>query len=234
MILFVLLLLKFMILTSLERLLYMRLPIFTTITVLSALTWLYMRRSNRKVGQDTNEFLAREQFANSIRKQPLDSLSYITVPLDSFPFIEDTENEILQECQKTIRSLSEQKIVNLTGISNTDLKLQYGVANITVLSEYDQNFTVLARTLCAWGKELYGLGLKKEAAVVLEFGISCKTDIKSNYMLLADLYIEDHEPDKIDALTETAKTLNSLMKNSILASLAEKRNASGEAPSEES
>lgn len=200
----------------------MRFPIFTTFAIFAAFTWLYMRITKRKAGSVELSFWERERLANNTRKKPLDSLSYIAIPLESLPFIKDTENETLLECQKLITALSSQKIVNLTGISNTDLKLAYGVANITVLSEYDQNFTMLARTLYSWGKELYSLNMKKEAQDVLEFAISCKTDITGNYTLLADIYTETQTYDKIDALIETAESLHSLTKNSILSQLKEK------------
>ena len=40
-----------------------------------------------------------------------------------------------------------RKLLNLSGISNTDLKLQYGHANLDLLAEYDQNFSNLLRCL---------------------------------------------------------------------------------------
>lgn len=197
-------------------------PIFTTITLLGAFIWLYMKITQKKTKSMDEPFWERERLANQTRKQPLDSLSYIIIPLDFLPFIKDTENEKLQECQQSITTLSSQKIVNLTGISNTDLKLTYGVANITVLSEYDQNYTLLIRTLHAWGRELYDSGLKAEAQTVLEYAVSCKSDIKGTYSLLADIYTETNMYDKIDSLIESAESLDSLTRNVILSCLRDK------------
>ena len=200
----------------------MKFSIFATIAVISAFIWFYMGMTNKKVRFDTESFWERERRANSTRKQPLDLLPYITVPLETLPFIESTENETLKGCQDQILFLSGQKIVNLTGISNTDLKLQYGVANLNALSDYDQNCTILIRTLHSWSKELCSLGLKEDAIRVLEFAIACKTDIKGSYLLLADLYTERQEYEKIESLIETAESLNCLMKDSIVAQLKEK------------
>lgn len=200
----------------------MKFPIFATIAVFSAFIWYYMKSTNKKVHFDTESFWERELRANNTRKQPIDSLPYITIPLETLPFIENTDNETLKNCQDQILFLSEQKIINLTGISNTDLKLQYGVANLTALSDYDQNCTILLRTLHNWGKELNSLGFKEDATRVLEFAIDCKTDIRGSYLLLADLYIEKQEYDKIELLIQTAESLNSLMKDSILNQLKEK------------
>ncbi len=200
----------------------MKFSLFATIAVISASIWFYMGRTNRKARFNTESFWEKERRANSTRKQSLDTLPYIVIPLETLPFIENTENEALKDCQDQMLSLSERKIVNLTGISNTDLKLQYGVSNLNVLSDYDQNYTILARTLYSWGKELCTLGLKEEAARVLEFSIICKTDIKGCYLLLADLYAEKQKYEKIEALIEAAETLHCLMKDSIVAQLKQK------------
>ena len=36
-----------------------------------------------------------------------------------------------------IEALKEKKILNLSGFTNTDLKLEYGVGNLTDLTDYD-------------------------------------------------------------------------------------------------
>ena len=53
------------------------------------------------------------------------------------------DNERAEEYRSLLTSLSTQPVVNLTGFTNTDLKLEYGTANITCLTEYDQNYTLL-------------------------------------------------------------------------------------------
>ena len=144
---------------------------------------------------------------------------YITIPLDLLPF-KDTNDTKLAEYQETIRNLSEYKILNLTGYSNTDLKLQYGAANLEVLSLADQRFTTLARTLASWGNYLYEQGDIPGATAVLEFGIECRSDVSSNFLTLAKIY-KDSSPEKIENLKSVAENLNSLTKNSILSGLAE-------------
>lgn len=199
----------------------MKYPIFLCFAVLALFTLI---SSKRKKNTANEEFWERERKANSVRKKPLDTLNYITIPIEQLPIQKNTTDEVLLEYQERIIALSEQKIVNLTGISNTDLKLQYGAPNITTLMSFDQNFILLAGTLYKWAAHLYELGLKNEAAIVLEFGISCKTDVKGNYVLLAQIYQENGYPEKIDHLIEVARTLNSLMKNPIITHLEEIRN----------
>lgn len=197
----------------------MKLPIFTTVVLLSAITWFYMKRSTNKFKEEDEKFWDRELKANSTRKKPLTDLDYITVPDEILSLAGDDKNPILTECKKTVAHLSTEKIVNLNGISNTDLKLRYGVANLTVLSEYDQNYTELISALADWGEELQRTGRREDAVKVLEFGISCHTDIRKNYLILADLYAEDNDYDAIDRLIECAEQLTSLTKKGILAEL---------------
>lgn len=183
---------------------------------------IYMK-GKRNTESPTEAFWERENEANSVRRKPLDNLDYITIPIDLLPMLKNTTDELLLEDQEKIISLSQKTIVNLTGISNTDLKLEYGAPNLTILTEYDQNFILLARTLNSWGHRLYELGMIEEAKTVLEFGISCKTDVRTHYILLANIYKEEFHPEKIDSLIETADSLNSLMRNPIITALQEIR-----------
>ena len=56
-----------------------------------------------------------------------------------------------------LNSLKDEQIVNFTGISNTDLKLSFGAANLPTLSRFDQNYTLLARALHAQYRQLADL-----------------------------------------------------------------------------
>lgn len=179
---------------------------------------LKIKISYRKSRITKQEFLDLESQANLTRKQPLDDLDYITIPLNKLPFY-DNENEDIISYQNEIKALADKTIVNLTGMSNTDLKLTYGAANLDILSEYDRNFTELVRLLYMWGQNLYDNGKVNDAKTVLEFAIDCKTDVSKNYILLANIYKDKGELSKINNLINSANGLNSLMKNSIINNL---------------
>ena len=102
-----------------------------------------------------------------------------------------------KQCVDILKTLSTQPIVNLTGYSNTDLKLEYGTANITALSDYDQNYTVLVRTLQKWADLLWDNGFVSQAAAIMEFAVSTKTDISRTYYRLAEYYCANGQKDKI-------------------------------------
>ena len=197
----------------------MKLPIFTTVVILSAFIWFYMKRSGRKLKETEDAFWERERKANSTRRKSLDGLDYITIPYEDLPITGEVGNPVIMECEALVLGLKDAKIVNLNGISNTDLKLQYGVANLTDLSEYDQNYTDLIKALADWGEELQKCERRDDAVKVLEFGISCHTDIRKNYLILADIYEEEKNYDDIERLIEEASKLTSLTREGILTEL---------------
>lgn len=197
----------------------MKLPIFTTVVLLSAVTWFSVKRSTRKMKEEEEKFWDREREANNVRKQPLTDLEFIDVPFDELLFDIDSDDPLLREYAGRIASLKDKKIVNLNGISNTDLKFKYGVSNLTTLSEYDENYTVLVSTLADYSEELLRLDRKDDAITVLKCAVACHTDVKRSYLLLADIYKEDKNYDAIDELIETASSLTSSAKEGIVAEL---------------
>ncbi|WP_408069830.1 hypothetical protein [Butyrivibrio sp. JL13D10] len=200
----------------------MRLPVFTSFIMIVLITNFAIRRSNEKARKDEENFWNKELRANSTRRKSLDSLNYITIPVDKLPFGVIKGNAEVDYCEKNILRLSDQKIVNFTGITNTDLKLEYGAPNITLLTAFDQNYTTLVTMLQKWAHELNEAGLYKEAACVLEFSISTKSDVTASYKLLCDIYknrlsLSSSEfENKIRAILPIAESLNSLSKNNIV------------------
>ncbi len=210
-------------------------PIFTTVVIGFLAIMIYMKITTNRFNTGDEKRLEQERASNAIRRKSLDDLEYITIPFDSLPFsgkVTDADNgsaaentatdEALIKDEEDILSLKDKKIVNFTGISNTDLKLAYGAPNLPLLTEYDQNFTFLVKSLDSWGSHLIGLNRAQDARKVLEFAVNCRTDLKSSYMMLADMYVEGFEFDKLDHLISVAGSLNSLMSAPIVRALKEK------------
>lgn len=179
----------------------------------------YKRFKANRINQAAeNAFWNRENAANSTRKQDISHLDYIQFSNVTLPFAL-FRDDILKECEQQVLTLKEKKILNLTGISNTDLKLKYGPANLPLLTQYDQNFTLLVRTLNTWGQRLNELNHPEEAVSVLAFAVSIGSDIKTTWQLLAKLYAQSGETEKLKALNPSAQALNSLSKTPILNTL---------------
>lgn len=192
----------------------MRFP-STLACILVFVLWLsYELKKSSGHAKGKKSFLELDAEANSVRKKPLDSLHYITIPTESLPFFSGID-EKLTSYQETVQMLSKKPIVNLSGITNIDLKMEYGAANLPILSQYDQNFTLLARTLLQWGTRLHELGYDHEAVQVLSFGIDCQTDARGNYILLAQLYQAQGNQSAIEHLISVAETLRTSQKDGI-------------------
>ena len=192
-----------------------------SVLIFSAVIFLYIRKSNKTDSHSQDDFWAKELAANSTRRKPLDDLDYIQLSIEEFPMslLEDIPK--VDDYKQIIQSLSELPIVNFTGISNTDLKLRYGAPNIELLTSYDQNYTLLVRTLQQWAQVLYDNGYVDEARRMLEFSVSTGTDVSATYRLLCQIYKEQNTPEKINDLYPVAEMLNSVMQKTIVRILQE-------------
>ena len=196
-------------------------PVIVLCTIVIGLLIMYeSKKSSRKNAEAKSRFWSREHEANSTRKKDISNLDYISIDLERLPMSPSADEEVL-EYQQTIQSLSSKLILNLSGKSNTDLKLEYGVANLTVLSEYDNNYTTLINTLARWGARLFQLGNTDDAITVLEYGIEIGTDISRNFYLLAEHYAGMNRVDEIERLIQKADNITSIMKPSIIRKLTE-------------
>lgn len=180
-----------------------------------------MRNQQKKFKEQEAEFWSREQRANAVRRKPLDDLNYIKIPLEAFPTHLLNDDARVLECIDILESLTSRKIVNFTGWSNTDLKLEYGTANLEALTEFDQNYTLLVRTLQKWADCLVECGFQKEAVPLMEFAVSTNTDISRTYYILAEYYASAGRFQEIDRLRAVAKNLRSANRNVIAKHLQE-------------
>lgn len=199
----------------------MKLPFLASFIIFILVVKHAIRRQKNNDNNAEKSFWSREQEANSVRRKSLEGLNYIHIPLDKLPMELMPEDDQVAQCVELIRELSTQTIVNLTGYSNTDLKLEYGTANITQLSNYDQSYTLLASTLQKWADCLYRAGYVDETLQILEFALSTHTDVSKTYYLLAEIYHSRGQDDKIPALIEEAQNLCSINRSAIVRTLQE-------------
>jgi len=196
-------------------------PLFATIVLVCGFIWIYVKSTSKNLNKGTEELLEKELKANTVRRQPLASLNYIDFNENSIPLIDKAPNTRIEELYNALKSLYGKKIVNLTGISNTDLKLTYGPANLPDLTEFDQNFTSLSKNIYDLGIELDAAGLRDDAKKVLLYGISIGSDISGNYIALANIYIEEKNYSEITRLIDRANLIHSLTKTSTISKLEE-------------
>ncbi len=201
---------------------FTKFPIFFTFVILSVIFMLNIRRSNKLIKKNREAFWAREIRANSVRRKPLDNVDFLVIPYDDLPLDIENEDDVIKECVNQLHALKDEPIANFTGITNTDLKLEYGAPNITTLSRADTNYTLLVRTLNTLAERLHELNHDSEALTVLEYAVRIRSDVSSTYYLAAEIYDQQGNNKKIAWLKRNAETLNSIMVSSILRKLNEK------------
>lgn len=197
----------------------MNIIIFSSTLIFCVVLFFNLQRSKKKEADADAEFWARERKANFTRKKSLDGLNYVTIPDEILHMQPSCATEEIKACLKDLNDLSAYTIVNLTGYSNTDLKLEYGTANINILSDYDFHYTNLVTLLQKLAELLHENNADPEAVHVLEFAVSTHTDVSKSYYLLAELYHSQGTPEKIKDLIQEAQELRSLSKNNILQTL---------------
>lgn len=193
---------------------------FIAFLILIAVIAFSIRKNNKEQHKAEEDFWARENQANAVRRKDISSLPYIIIPYEKFPMGISDDAELI-ELEQKLKALDGHRILNLGSQTNTDLKMQYGPANLNDLTEYDQNFAALVPLLVSYSEALIRLGYEDKAVPVLEFGVSCGSDNSKNYSILAELYKRNGRPEKIEELKEAAARLDSLMKQPILDRLNE-------------
>ena len=206
----------------------MLLPFLAIIIIVTI--YIAIRRSSalRSEAEVWNDFRARQPEAHWTRTQHSSNLAYSKLPLDTLP-LGRFDDEVLASYEGALRDLSTQPICNLNGISNTDLKLRYGAANLNALSQCDTNYSTLVSLLANYGEKLFELSHPEEAKQVLEYSLSLGSDVGKAYELLATIYDYEGQPEKINALYESAEKITSIRRNSILRKLEEYLAADGNA-----
>lgn len=196
----------------------MALSLFGLFIIFVAIVSFYRKRHDTRQQEAEQNFWEREQEANFARRKDISGLSYISIPFEHFSIgaFSDTQ---LSEIETALVALREKKILNLTGLTNTDLKLLYGPANLPALTEYDQNFTDMLQLFSQYVNRLIELDHFDTAIPVLEFCVECGSDISTHYTLLANHYQSNGQHENLAELRTKASSLNSLTKSSILQKL---------------
>lgn len=181
-----------------------------------------IKKTTRLSNKGKKEFWDKETLANQKRAEDISGLDFIKVPFDKLPK-QDVSDASSNSYRDIIFSLSDKKILNLSDLTNTELKLKYGLSNLKVLSEYDSNYTKLVSILQKWGERLFDQGYLWEAISVLEVAVDCKSDVRKTYELLADIYSKQGTPDKIDTLLDKISPINVRGKEDLLLKLEKQR-----------
>ncbi len=191
--------------------------IFPYFIILVVIFQFFLRKGSKRDEERTRAFWKREAAANAVRKKDISNLNYIKIPDSLLKVTSDvpaTADALAEFC-----ACKDTTMLNLTGLSNTDLKMEYGPANLEVLSAYDENCSRLLRSIVTCAECLKNDGRDDAAVEFLTFGISCNTDITANYTMLAEFYAARDDKEGIDRLIQSANSINSITKDIIQSKL---------------
>lgn len=190
-------------------------PILSIVMIVVLLLFFTIRSSNKKIQEADDDFWDKELKANSTPAKDISNLPYITIPMEKFPLKYSSSDEVLA-IESRLEDLSHKKLLNLTNKTNTDLKLEYGRPNLDTMQEIGDNFDQLTTCLIDYANAMIELENYTGAIAILEYGAAIKSDIASNYTLLADCYIKIDKANRIKPLYDQVKSLELINQASIL------------------
>ncbi len=181
------------------------------------LIWLtiMIHRSNAKIDAQEEKFWENERIANSTPAKDISNLRYITIPIEKFPLNFSNDPDVL-DTESKLKELSQKKLLNLTGKTNTELKMEYGVPNFEKLSQMGNDFDEATILLNHYGKALVEAERYEDAIAVLEFAVGVGTDISESYTLLSQCYKVQNNSTKLELLKNQVEQSNLILKDNIL------------------
>lgn len=171
---------------------------------------LYAKREREEA-----EFWEKERQASITPAKDISNLRYITIPIEKFPLNFSTDEEVI-EIENELKELSTHRLLNLTGITNTDLKLTYGVPNFETMSKIGDDYDRVSILLNKYAEALMEAGRIDDVITVLEFAVGTGTDISESYTMLAQCYRQKEMDNKLDLLKNQVEQSSLYLKDSIL------------------
>ncbi|MCR4589570.1 MAG: hypothetical protein K5668_01950 [Lachnospiraceae bacterium] len=181
-----------------------------------------IRKSNARSKKAQDEFWKKERDSYRAPERSTDDLDFVKVP-DNLPIHISTDDPRIKEYQEILDNLTKKDIIDLSGISNTDIRMSYGNKNLEELSKADQRYITLCRTLTGLSSSYIKAGYEGEARELLEFAVSIGCDITACWQDLGRLYLRSEDRDSLEKLIEKAEALEDgvVQKREILSSLKE-------------
>lgn len=190
-------------------------PLLPFILLFLVLLSIRLHNLNAKREQEEAEFWEKERQANITPAKDISNLRYITIPIDKFPLNFSNDEEVIA-IENELRELSTHKLLNLTGVTNTDLKLTYGVPNFETMSKIGDDYDRVTVLLNKYAEKLMEAGRIDDVIAVLEFAVGTGTDISESYTMLANCYKQKNLGPKLDLLKNQVEQSSLFFKDSIL------------------
>ncbi|MBQ7677452.1 MAG: hypothetical protein IJT32_04390 [Lachnospiraceae bacterium] len=190
-------------------------PIFTIFFFFCLFVFFRIRHLQSRREERDAAFWAREEAAMHAPNADLSKVPFLQIPLERFPMglLQTDEAGLIEE---ELRTLAAKPILNLSGMTNTDIRLAYGADNFDYMQNVGENFDRLEVLLCDFAKLLIENGHSIEAIPVLEYAVENNATISSIYTLLGECYDDAGDGDALNALIATVEGRDMMMQASIL------------------
>lgn len=185
----------------------MKLLTLTSVVLMGLIINNAIRRSNARSRKAHDEFWDRERESYRAPERSTEDLDFIRVP-ENLPIHISTDDPQIKEYQETLENLTKKDIINLSGISNTDIRMSYGKNNMEELSKADQRYIVLCRSLNNLSAAYMEQEHMTEAEELLEYALSIGCDISSCWTNLGRCYLLREDRDSLQKLLSRAEALS--------------------------
>lgn len=200
----------------------MAFPSFFIIFLIIIFVFQHHLRKNRKIEEQQKQaYWSKEQASLVVRKKEFSPDDYIhpsidTLKLDTPTSLSEAEKLYLDQLISSIKSLSTADMMNFSHLTNTEIRLQFGTANQTIITNNEQNYTLFLKALGQYAKLMLEHKEIQEATSALEECIRLNSDFSEHYIQLGIIYHSQNNSSQLEILIAKANQLNSINKKGIL------------------
>jgi len=139
-------------------------------------------------------FIEEEDAANAVRKKDIKPELFYEPDLTVLPPIPENDPH------KVERSRKRTMIRFTEPITNLELKKQYGIAQMDVIAQYEENFNDYLKALTAWAGELIENDDLQNASIILEEAMNLGSEFRNTYKFAADIHVRKKDEIALQSL----------------------------------
>ncbi|MCL2619606.1 MAG: hypothetical protein FWD97_01560 [Defluviitaleaceae bacterium] len=186
-------------------------PILLLALLVTIMIRLAKRKSHEKL-QRTADMLEENDEANNARARDVEDELLFHVIMEDLPLREYTAEEqekprpVCMWQNKVIQAASKKMLHFDSPKTNVELKKMFGRANLEFVARYEENFVNFIHAMRHWAEALLTEDKKDDAQQVLEIAVEAGSEVSQTYTLLADIYAEANDSEKLTALKDLAES----------------------------
>lgn len=188
--------------------------VFFMFCIFSGLFYYHIKRTSRLERLQRDRFWSQEEASLIVRKKELQSEDFQYPDLSRLKL--DSSHPEIQPLIEKIKALSKREMMSFPDLSNTELRLRFGTANQSIISQNEENYHSYLRHLASYGKIMLEFDDVEEALYAYEECIRMKSDFSDHFVELGKLYLLLGKVEDFKSLTEKAGSVTTLNKDIIL------------------